>query len=109
MITGQPYSVEQGWSEESAWLGPDFGGFQQPTCLLQEAKGDYDRFFDSETKKPVTWFKEFSKITVAIEERTMKVHANPPTKRQYYFQTPLTMSYFRTTLAENRIPYVVAG
>ncbi|OXI76683.1 hypothetical protein GJG85_09840 [Burkholderia sp. MS389] len=108
-ITGRPYSVEEGWSEEWAWNGTDFDGFQQPACLLQEAKGDYDQFFDSETKKPVTWFKGFSKITVEIEERAMKVHANPPTKLQYYFQTPLTMSYFRTTLAENGIPYVVTG
>ncbi|MCO1422819.1 restriction endonuclease fold toxin 5 domain-containing protein [Burkholderia multivorans] len=53
---------------ESHGWAPDFGGFQQPTCLLQEAKGDYDRFFDSETKKPVTWFKEFLKSRVAIEE-----------------------------------------
>ncbi|HDR9289391.1 Tox-REase-5 domain-containing protein [Burkholderia multivorans] len=85
MITGQPYSVEQGWSEESAWLGPDFGGFQQPTCLLQEAKGDYDRFFDSETKKPVTWFKEFSKITVAIEEEVSGI----PCVRRVEIQTPM--------------------
>nr|WP_241161762.1 restriction endonuclease fold toxin 5 domain-containing protein [Burkholderia gladioli] len=108
-ITGRPYSVEEGWSEEWAWLGTDFDGFQQPECLLQEAKGDYDQFFDPQTKKPVTWFKGLSKITVEIEERAMKVHANPPTKLQYYFQTPLTMSYFRTTLAENGIPYVVTG
>lgn len=108
-ITGRPYSVEEGWSEEWAWLGTDFDGFQQAACLLQEAKGDYDQFFDPETKKPVTWFKGLTKITVEIEERAMKVHANPPTKLQYYFQTPLTMSYCRSTLAENGIPYVVTG
>ncbi|TKC83817.1 hypothetical protein FAZ69_22555 [Trinickia terrae] len=108
-VTGRAFSVEDGWSEEWAWLGTDFDGFQQPECLLQEAKGDYDQFFDSDTKKPATWFNGLNKIAVEIEERAMKIHGNPPTKLKYYFQTPLTASYFRTTLAENGIPYVVTG
>ncbi|WP_232355209.1 restriction endonuclease fold toxin 5 domain-containing protein [Burkholderia oklahomensis] len=108
-ITGRPYSVEEGWSEEWNWYNVDFDGFRSDECLLQEAKGDYDQFFSRSTKKPFRWFKGFSKITREIEVRAMVIHANPPTKLKYYFQTPLTMSYFRTTLAENGIPFVVTG
>ncbi|MCS3391646.1 restriction endonuclease fold toxin 5 domain-containing protein [Burkholderia thailandensis] len=108
-ITGRPYSVEEGWSEEWNWYNVDFDGFLSDECLLLEAKGDYDQFFSRSTNKPFRWFKGFSKITREIEVRAMVIHANPPTKLKYYFQTPLTMSYFRTTLAENGIPFVVTG
>lgn len=108
-ITGRPFSVEEGWSEEWVWLETDFDGFRSEECLQQEAKGDYDQFFDPLTKKPLRWFKGIDPLVVGIETRADKVHANPPARLMYYFQTPMTAAYLRTTLAENGIPYIVTG
>ncbi|MCS3398446.1 restriction endonuclease fold toxin 5 domain-containing protein, partial [Burkholderia thailandensis] len=108
-VTGRPYSVEEGWSEEWSWLGLDYDGFQASECLLQEAKGNFDQFFSRKTRRPMKWFSGFRKIDLQIEARANVVRANPPTKLRYYFQTPLTASYFRERLARNGIAYVVTG
>ncbi|MCZ2894263.1 restriction endonuclease fold toxin 5 domain-containing protein [Burkholderia thailandensis] len=108
-VTGRPYSIEEGWSEEWSWLGLDYDGFQTSECLLQEAKGNFDQFFSRKTRRPMKWFSGFRKIDLQIEARANIVRANPPTKLRYYFQTPLTASYFRERLARNGITYVVTG
>ncbi|WP_347881433.1 Tox-REase-5 domain-containing protein [Burkholderia multivorans] len=62
-ITGRPYSVAEGWSEEWIWLGTDFDGFVPAECLLQEAKGGYGQFLefdeDADELRPVSWFRGF--------------------------------------------------
>lgn len=45
-ITGWPYSVEEGWSQEWEWQDIDFDGFIPAQCMLQEAKGNYDQFLE---------------------------------------------------------------
>ncbi len=48
-VTGRPYGIGEGrtgWNEEWLWLGTDWDGFVSEECLLQEAKGNYDMFFE---------------------------------------------------------------
>jgi hypothetical protein len=80
-ITGRPYSVEEGWSEEWVWEEIDFDGFQPAECLLQEAKGNYDQFFD------MPWaaksFKGFDQMTSTIEAQGEAVRYHVPIGKKY--------------------------
>lgn len=87
-ITGWPYSVEEGWSQEWDWQGIDFDGFIPAQCMLQEAKGNYDQFAEAEWAKDS--FKGFDTMEDAILRQGRIVRANPPTKLMWYFQGPKT-------------------
>jgi len=90
-ITGFPYDTEEClWSEEWKWQGTDFDGFQPSTCLLQEAKGNYDQFLDGSIPKADKWFEGFRSMEDQIVEQGTTVRMNPPTRLAWYFQTPLT-------------------
>lgn len=103
-ITGRPYSVEEGWSEEWKWLTIDFDGFVAGECLLQEAKGNYDQFLEP-------WaaisFKGFADMESAIIRQGRAVSANPPTRLMWYFQTPKTRQKMLRALVQNGVQSVV--
>ncbi|WP_321788591.1 restriction endonuclease fold toxin 5 domain-containing protein [Paraburkholderia sp. J94] len=105
-ITGFAFDqVGCAWSEEWSWLGRDFDGYQQGECLLQEAKGNYDQFLDR-NDRPLSFFEGFEKMTEQVEEQATRVHANPPAKLMWYFQTPRAMEYMIPVLAANAVPFV---
>ncbi|MGH8782074.1 restriction endonuclease fold toxin 5 domain-containing protein [Paraburkholderia sp.] len=109
-ITGYAFDTEAcEWSDEWEWLGVDFDGFHAEECLLQEAKGDYDQFFNPKTGKPYRWFSGLVTIQEQIEVRATLVKANPPTRLMYYFQTPLTHAYFRSFLARRGVLSITTG
>ncbi|WP_308836361.1 restriction endonuclease fold toxin 5 domain-containing protein [Trinickia symbiotica] len=87
-ITGWPYSVEEGWSQEWEWLDTDFDGFIPAQCMLQEAKGNYDQFAEAEWAKDV--FKGFDVMEDTIARHGRLVRQNPPTQLMWYFQGPKT-------------------
>ncbi|XHO67534.1 hypothetical protein BCC1697_004020 [Burkholderia gladioli] len=106
-ITGRPYSVAEGWSEEWAWLNIDFDGFVPGQCLLQEAKGNYDQFLDGSIPAAYKFFKGFESMEAAAEKQASLVRAKPPTRLMWYFQTPLAQSRMMLTLRHLGIPSIV--
>jgi len=105
-ITGRPYSVEEGWSEEWVWSEIDFDGFKPSECLLQEAKGNYDQFIDMPWA--VRSFSGFSYMEAAIVKQGRSVRASPPTRLMWYFQGPKTRKKMLRLLAKSGIQSVVA-
>ena len=106
-ITGRPYSVAEGWSEEWACFGIDYDGFLPAECLLQEAKGDYDQFI-SEPWMPATRLdKIFADIEKQIRRQAKPVNASPPTKLMWYFQGAQARAKVLRTLTENSVTSVV--
>ncbi|MBB5546566.1 hypothetical protein GGD70_006915 [Paraburkholderia fungorum] len=104
-ITGRPYSVAEGWSEEWSWETIDFDGFVQAECLLQEAKGNYDQFVD--TPWAVKSFNGFDTMRSAIVKQARAVRLNPPTRLMWYFQGPKTQQKMLRFLSQNGVPSVV--
>ncbi len=103
-ITGRPYSVAEGWSEEWAWLNIDFDGFVPGQCLLQEAKGNYDQFLEMDWAKNL--FFGWDSMTSAIIRQGRVVRAHPPTRLTWYFQGPKTRDLMRRALTLNGIQSV---
>jgi hypothetical protein len=92
-ITGFPPGME--WKFEDT----DFDGFQSPLCLLQEAKADYDKFFDKKGKFGY-FFQEgvFLAMTKQAKKQSGIVLRNPPTSMTYYFQTSMAYEYMKDRL-----------
>lgn len=105
-ITGWPYSVQEGWSQEWAWQSIDFDGFVPAQCMLQEAKGNYDQFLEKEWATDS--FKGFDAMTDAIARQGRVVRANPPTQLTWYFQGPKTRAKMVRLLGRWGIQSVVA-
>ncbi|MFG6689045.1 restriction endonuclease fold toxin 5 domain-containing protein [Burkholderia pseudomallei] len=104
-ITGRPYSVAEGWSEEWKWLGVDFDGFRAESCLLQETKGDYDQFLDDDGE-PVFFFTGFDTMREQIWRQAIAVKAHPPAQLTWYFMTPHAREFVMSDLRRAGVPSV---
>jgi len=105
-ITGFAFDTEEcRWSDEWAWLGVDFDGFQQGACLLQETKGNYDQFLDDEGD-PKFFFTGFTDMQRQIARQSLAVNSNPPAKLMWYFMTPRAREYMLPVLNRARVPSV---
>lgn len=85
------------------WLfeGKDFDGFKSNMCLLQEAKAEYDQFFNKEAKFVYPFqAKIFEKMKKQAVTQSMIVRRNKPAALTYYFQTPVACEYMTPTLAD---------
>lgn len=92
-ITGFPPGME--------WLfeGKDFDGFKSNMCLLQEAKAEYDQFFNKEAEFVYPFQAEiFVKMKNQALAQTAIVRRNKPAALTYYFQTPVAFKHMRPTL-----------
>lgn len=105
-ITGRPYDVEEGWSEEWYWSKIDFDGFKPTECLLQEAKGNYDQFVDEPWA--IRYFKGFDSMAAMIIAQSEVVAENPPARLMWYFQGPKTRQKMLEVLTQYGVPSVVA-
>lgn len=77
---------------EWRWAGLDFDGFKSALCQLQEAKGNYDQFFDSKGQvKP--FFSGFKQMETQATSQSIVVRTNPPSSLTWYFQTPLAYAF----------------
>lgn len=102
-ITGRPYSVAEGWSEEWDWH-VDFDGFKAEACLLQEAKANYDQFLDDDGE-PKFWF-SFNDTIKQINQQGRTVRANPPAKLMWYFMTPKAREFLLPLMDRVGVPSV---
>jgi hypothetical protein len=98
-VTGWPYDVDQGWSDEWIWRRKDFDGFVSQPCLIQEAKADYDQFLSSD------WFTGFEGMERQIVRHGEMAKANPPTRVRYYFQGKGTLDAMRETLLDSGVEF----
>lgn len=101
-ITGFPSGTE--------WLfeGKDFDGFKSNMCLLQEAKADYDQFFNKEGKFVYPFqAKIFAKMKQQAVTQAMIVRRNKPAALTYYFQTPMACEYMTPTLTDLGISFLL--
>ncbi|WP_080406198.1 restriction endonuclease fold toxin 5 domain-containing protein [Burkholderia ubonensis] len=108
-ITGRPYSVEEGWSEEWEWLGTDFDGFVPAECLLQEAKAHYAQFLrrnDEGELKAKKWFEGYETLFSTLEKQAKKVKLNPPSRLKWYFEEAELREYMLPALIENQVASV---
>ena len=104
-VAGWPYDeVKWKWSEEWQWRGKDFDGFVSDPCLIQEAKGDYDKFLVMDWAKRS--FQGFRKMRLQIEKHGAIAKAHPPTRVRYYFQGRMTLEAMRDTLLESGVEFV---
>ncbi|WP_332373195.1 restriction endonuclease fold toxin 5 domain-containing protein [Burkholderia sp. 1B3(2022)] len=109
-VTGRPYSVEEGWSEEWVWLGTDFDGFIPAECLLQEAKSRYAQFLERDKDgelQPREWYEGYEDLQSALIRQAKKVNANPPARLKWYFQEADTREYMLPYLTTYRVQSVV--
>ena len=86
--------------------GVDFDGFRSSQCLLQEAKGLYDQFFDPEDGEPKFFFRVSGgdrKIVRQAQAQTAIVVANSPTRLNWYFMQPLSYRYFTRRFAREGV------
>ncbi|WP_226383131.1 restriction endonuclease fold toxin 5 domain-containing protein [Burkholderia savannae] len=105
-ITGFPFDIEAcRWSEEWRWLGVDFDGFQPGECLLQETKGNYDQFIDTDGR-PKRFFAGFFDMSEQILNQSIVVNSNPPARLMWYFATPKARTYMLPTLTSARVQSV---
>lgn len=92
-ITGFPPGME--------WLfeGKDFDGFKSGICLLQEAKAEYDQFFNKEGEFLYPFqekiFVDMGKQALA---QSIIVDRNKPAALTYYFQTAMACRYMKPKL-----------
>ncbi|WP_454688232.1 restriction endonuclease fold toxin 5 domain-containing protein [Achromobacter aloeverae] len=103
-VTGRPYGIEpyddrRGWNEEWRWNGVDWDGFVPNQCLLQEAKANYDIFFER-------WAVKSGALDDLKEQLTRQAAAlrpYPSTRLRWYFQTPKAYAFMQAALIANNV------
>ncbi|VFR58099.1 2C-methyl-D-erythritol 2,4-cyclodiphosphate synthase [plant metagenome] len=102
-ITGFPFdTMGCRWSDEWLWMGVHFDGFVATECLLQEAKGRYDQFVDSNGKVH-GWFAGYEELEVEASRQAGVIHQSLPARLRWYFQTPKMMGAMAPLLAALKI------
>lgn len=87
-------TAPSGFINEWSFNGVRFDGFDSSQCLLKEAKGRYDQFFN-EFRQIYPWWRdgEFS-----IREEAMRQGGaalpRPPIQLRWYFMEPISYRYF---------------
>lgn len=91
-ICERPYGP--GWIEEWMFATVSFDGFVAASCLLQEAKGNYDQFFDG--KIPFEWWGGRKGMLMQAMVQYAVVMLTPPDKLMWYFMQPISYAYFHS-------------
>ncbi|WP_244098059.1 restriction endonuclease fold toxin 5 domain-containing protein [Burkholderia ambifaria] len=108
-ITGRPYNIKEGWSEEWIWSGTEFDGFAPAECLLQEAKSHYAQFLkrnDDGEMRAQTWFEGYESLFKQLNTQANKVNENPPARLKWYFEEAELREYMLPELIELRVASV---
>lgn len=99
-VTGFPPYTE--WEFETI----EFDGFREAECRLQEAKAQYDQFFDPNTKRPKPFFVLVGLPRMLDQARRQYdvVQRNPPAKLTWYFMQPVAHEYFAQRFLKFGLP-----
>lgn len=86
---------------EWSFMGIDFDGFKSAQCLLQEAKGRYDQFFDPEDGQPKFFFRIAGApgIVQQARKQSFVVASSSPARASWHFMQPLSYRYFSRIFA----------
>jgi hypothetical protein len=74
--------------------GVKFDGFVSSECLLQEAKGGYDRFFDDWGEVLDWWSYNVEEMMKDISRQSLAAMPRPPVRLEWFWQQPLSYRYF---------------
>jgi Restriction endonuclease fold toxin 5 len=99
-ICGMPIAPV-GKLNEWEWKDVRFDGFRSSLCMLEEAKANYDGFFDAlgEFKHPFVKL-VFAKMQQEAVDQMDAVRGNPTVSLTWYFQTPVTYKFMQPVLAK---------
>lgn len=97
--TSRTYQAQvTGFAPNTEWSfsGLDFDGFRASLCRLEEAKANYDQFFDPETGNPKRFFliSGVEKMRNQAREQNVVAAANTPALLHWHFMQPLSYRYF---------------
>ncbi|WP_087752345.1 restriction endonuclease fold toxin 5 domain-containing protein [Paraburkholderia caledonica] len=97
--TSRTYQAQvTGFAPNTEWnfSGLDFDGFRASLCQLEEAKANYDQFFDPETGEPKFFFRVSGVRKIVDQASTQNdiVVGNPPAQLHWYFMQRLSYRYF---------------
>jgi hypothetical protein len=96
-ITGMPNGPT--FIMEWKFNNVDFDGFVSAECLLQEAKADYDQFFDIWNDFKYDFQKViFIKMTEDAVKQNLIAIPKPPVRLRWYFQMPVSYRYMQRIL-----------
>ncbi|RKP46352.1 restriction endonuclease fold toxin 5 domain-containing protein [Trinickia fusca] len=98
-VTGfDPYME---WEFESI----EFDGFRSTECRLQEAKAQYDQFFDSETGLPEYFFRiaGVGRMLAQARKQSLAVVNNPPARLTWYFMQPISHKFFSELFSKEKL------
>ena len=78
--------------------GVKFDGFFSGQCLLKEAKGGYDRFFD-EWGVPLEWWAyNVTEMLDEVRRQSLAAIPRPPVRLEWFSQEPVSYRYFSKVL-----------
>lgn len=78
--------------------GVRFDGFVSAECLLQDAKGGYDGFFD-EWGEVLDWWKHNTEeMMKELSRQSLAAVPRPPVQLEWFWQQPMSYRYFSKIL-----------
>ncbi|MEC5159127.1 Tox-REase-5 domain-containing protein [Janthinobacterium sp. CG_S6] len=83
---------------EWVFRGVAFDGFDSAECLLKEAKGRYDQFFDDHGQPKRWWRDNIEDMMDEINRQNLVSIPKPPVKLEWFWQEPLSYRYFSVIL-----------
>lgn len=89
-----------GFIVEWAFNGVLFDGFDASECLLKEAKGHYDQFFDEEGKVRGWWTDNVGTMLIEFRRQVAAAGPRPPVRLEWFWQEPLSYRFFSLLLMD---------
>lgn len=100
-IGGLP--VGPGFITEWLFNAVTFDGFDSKSCVLKEAKGKYDQFFD-DFGDPLDWWKGDEPVISEATKQALAARPMPPTQLRWYFMQPMSYRFFSKMFTAMRLP-----
>lgn len=78
--------------------GVKFDGFVSGECLLKEAKGGYDRFFDEWGEALDWWRHNIEGMMKEVGNQSIAAIPRPPIRLEWFWQEPISYRFFSKVL-----------
>ncbi|MBT0962606.1 restriction endonuclease fold toxin 5 domain-containing protein [Denitromonas iodatirespirans] len=78
--------------------GVKFDGFVSAECMLKEAKGGYDRFFDEWGEVFDWWRHNINEMMREMGRQSLAATPRPPVQLEWLWQEPVSYRYFSKIL-----------
>jgi hypothetical protein len=97
-VTGMPNGPT--FIMEWVFNGVVFDGFESRECLLKEAKGNYDQFFDERGDVREWWKGNVLPIVEEMSRQSVAARPRPSIRLEWFWQQPLSYRFFSELLTE---------